>query len=533
MEQLNGGAVTGNKAKRVRKSKSIKAQTWTYFFLLAALSLFVLWLFQLVFFKSAYKSMKKQEVERLGAEVAAKYPGRKGDERYKDYLRETAMRNGLSIVVFRVSEYDENCPASDVKFAAEYLSSQFNASDLPDKDLISVNDPYIIMDWDNFYDKVCDCDEISYIRHGKPGDYFVYGAMLDESGGYLYMTTPYQPLESTVAVMADQFLIATAVCLVLSVVLSFFISDRITKPITEFSRVAKELGAGDYSVRFEGNGYTEMENLAETLNAATVEFGKTEQLRRDFMANVSHDLRTPLTMVKAYAEMIRDISGGDDVKRAQHSQIIIDEADRLTALVNDILNLSKLQSGTDALTLRYTDMRVLTKMVVERFDVYSQRDGYVFDFKADENCFAYCDYKRIEQVIYNLIGNAVSYTGNNTVCIRLNRAEGRIRFSVRDFGPGIAPEDIDKIWERYYRANQSRRNVVGSGLGLSIVKNILTLHNAEFGVNSVLGEGTEFWFVLDEAAKPENDSGGGAIESSCSKEKKIKKRKNKTEEEKE
>ncbi len=221
------------------------------------------------------------------------------------------------------------------------------------------------------------------------------------------------------------------------------------------------------------------------------------------MANVGHDLRTPLTMVKAYAEMIRDISGSDELKRNQHSQVIIDEADRLTGLVNDILNLSKLQSGTDALELRSTDLRVLAKMVVERFSVYSERDGYTFRFEADEDCFAYCDSKRIEQVIYNLIGNAVSYTGNKTVDIRVSRVENKVRASVRDYGSGIAPEDLDKVWDRYYRANQSKRAVVGSGLGLSIVKNILTLHKAEFGVSSRLGEGTEFWFELSAATPAE------------------------------
>ncbi len=489
--------------EKKRSYRSIRFQTWTYFFLLAALSLFVLWLFQLVFFKSAYKSMKKQEVERLGDEIAARYPGHAGNPEYRDFLNKTAMNNGLNIIVFRVHEKYESCPVSELKFIAEYLTSQFNAEDVTDKGLIATDNPHIIVNWEEFYEGVSSHESIGYIQHTKPGDFFVYGVNIDGNGRYLYLTTPYQPLESTISVMADQFLIATVVCLVASVVVSFFISDRITKPITEFSRVAKKLSAGDYSVRFKGNGYTEIENLADTLNTATVEFGKTEQLRRDFLANVGHDLRTPLTMVKAYAEMIRDISGSDELKRNQHSQVIIDEADRLTGLVNDILNLSKLQSGTDALELRSTDLRVLAKMVVERFSVYSERDGYTFRFEADEDCFAYCDSKRIEQVIYNLIGNAVSYTGNKTVDIRVSRVENKVRASVRDYGSGIAPEDLDKVWDRYYRANQSKRAVVGSGLGLSIVKNILTLHKAEFGVSSRLGEGTEFWFELSAATPAE------------------------------
>lgn len=471
-----------------------------YFFLLAALALFVLWAFQALFFKSAYRTMKRQEVERLGEKIVKAYPGCANNADYDNFLRETALLNGLNIVVFRVRETYESCPAEEVAFAAEYISSQFNAGEFPDKGLISMTDPHIIGNWETFFDKVRSDPHISYMEKTRHGNYFIYGAQIDAAGGYLYVASPYLPIESTISVMTDQLLIATVVCLVLSVVVSYFISNRITKPITEFSRVAKKLGAGDYTVRFKGNGYTEIENLAETLNYATVEIGKTEQMRRDFLANVSHDLRTPLTMVKAYAEMIRDISGTDEVKRNQHSQVIIDEADRLTGLVNDILNLSKLQSGTETLELGEVDLRALVKTVIERFDVYATRDGYVFDFSADGACTAVGDSKRLEQVMYNLVGNAVSHTGDSkTVRITVTGTDENVRVSVRDFGSGIAPEELDKVWERYYRAGQNKRNVVGSGLGLSIVKSILSLHDATYGVSSNLGEGTEFWFELQPA----------------------------------
>lgn len=490
-------------AKKKSTIRSVRFQTWTYFFLLAALTLFVLWLFQILFFKSTYRTMKKQEVEKIGDEISARYPGKDNDD-YDEYLHQKALKNGLNIIVFRVKESYADCPASEVGFVAEYLASQFNASDLPGSGLIITDDPHIIVNWDEFYGKIRKNERVSYIQNTKRGDYVVYGMQLDDKAGYLYLTTPYQPLESTVSVMTDQLLIATVICLVMSVVVSYFISERITKPITEFSRVAQRLGSGDYSVRFKGNGYTEIENLAETLNNATEEIGKTEKMRRDFLANVSHDLRTPLTMVKAYAEMIRDISGSDELKRAQHSQVIIDEADRLTSLVNDILNLSKLQSGTETLTLGRVDMQALAKIVLERFEVYAARDGYVFEFSAEGDCEACGDNKRLEQVLYNLIGNALSHTGDSrAVDIRIARTGDKVRVSVRDYGDGIAPEELDKVWERYYRANQSRRNVVGSGLGLSIVKSILVSHDAQFGVSSKLGEGTEFWFELDAFSRRE------------------------------
>ena len=507
-----GGVDIKNKKKRV--SRSVRFQTWTYFFLLAALALFVLWLFQFLFFKSSYRAMKKQEVEKLGEKIVDRYPGEKGDNRFDDYLRQTAFNNGLNIIVFNVGA--DGCALDDVCLSAEYISSQFNAGALAGDDLLSKDNPHISFDWSNFYSGIKGKDKVSYVKNYKNTNYFVYGARLNDSGSYLYMMTPYIPMESTISVMADQLLIATVVCLVLSIIVSYFISERITKPITDFSKVARKLGAGDYTVRFKGNGYTEIDNLAETLNYATTEIGKTEQMRRDFLANVSHDLRTPLTMVKAYAEMLRDISGGDEVKRVKHSQVIIDEADRLTGLVNDILNLSKLQSGTETLQMSAVDLRMLAKTVIERFDVFSSRDGYVFDFESEGDCVAICDIRRLEQVVYNLVGNALNYTGESkTVKITAKGNGEKVRVTVRDYGSGIAPEELDKVWERYYRANQNRRNVVGSGLGLSIVKSVLTAHNAEFGVSSNLGEGTEFWFELKAVcadlteSKNEQEKSGG------------------------
>ncbi len=489
---VKAGEKADGKEKRL-SLHSIRFQTWIYFFLLAVVVLFGLWAFQLLFFKASYRSMKKQEVERLGESVMNHYPGKVGSVEYEDFVRETASHNGLNIIVFHVHETYEGCAASEVEFSAEYVGG------LPDKNLIHSNDVRIIDGWESFYTDVKQHDKVIYSKTSKHNTtYLVYGSRLDNNGVYLYMTTPMEALDSTVAIMNDQLIVATLLCLVVSIVVSFFISDRITKPIAEFSRTAKKLGAGDYSVRFTGNGYTEIDTLAETLNYATDEIGKTEQLRRDFLANVSHDLRTPLTMVKAYAEMIRDISGSDAVKRTQHSQVIIDEADRLTGLVNDILNLSKLQAGTETLAYGAVDMHALVKTIVERFDVYTTRDGYMFDIVSDGNCEVYGDSRKLEQVMYNLVGNALNYTGENrTVRIECKRQEDKVRVSVRDYGKGIEPEELEKVWERYYRANQHKRTVVGSGLGLSIVKSILSAHGAPYGVSSKVGEGTEFWFELN------------------------------------
>jgi signal transduction histidine kinase len=289
---------------------------------------------------------------------------------------------------------------------------------------------------------------------------------------------------------------ATIACVVVAVLFSYAFAKNITRPITEYAQIARRMGKGE-KVTFHEVGMAEYDELAKTLNNASSELEKTEKMRRDFLANVSHDLRTPLTMVKAYAEMIRDISGSNEKKRTEHCGVIIDEVDRLTLLVNDILELSKIQSGTRRPDFKKVNISITLGDVVDRFSIYRENDGYQFDTQIDPECEVRCDERMIEQILYNLIGNAVNYTGEDKkVKIRMVKNEQSVRVEISDSGKGIAPAEKDKIWERYYRASQAKRAVVGSGLGLSIVKNLLIVNKAKFGVDSVVNHGTTFWFEL-------------------------------------
>ena len=222
------------------------------------------------------------------------------------------------------------------------------------------------------------------------------------------------------------------------------------------------------------------------------------------MANVSHDLRTPLTIVKAYTERIRDISYRDEQKRNEHCKVIIDEVDRLTNLVNDILELSKLQSGTLELNKSKVDLSYIATTVLERFAILKEK-GYNLILECDDNAFVECDSSMIEQVMYNLIGNAVSYTGEDKVVkISVKKEDGKVVVKVTDTGKGIAPSEKEKVWDRYYRASQTKRAVHGSGIGLSIVKSLLIAHSAEYGIDSVINNGSTFWFSLPIAENQEN-----------------------------
>jgi signal transduction histidine kinase len=222
-------------------------------------------------------------------------------------------------------------------------------------------------------------------------------------------------------------------------------------------------------------------------------------MQKELIANVSHDFKTPLTMIKAYASMIREISGNNPEKRNKHALVIEEEADRLTSLVNDVLDLSKVRSGIDTLKISTFDLSAYTYEILDRFNYLTETQGYRFVVNVADGLYTSADQLKIGQVLYNLIGNAVNYTGENkTVFVDLRKyTDDIIRFDVRDTGKGIKPEELATIWERYYRSSEMhKRPVKGTGLGLSIVKSILQKHGFLFGVDSEVGKGSSFYVLF-------------------------------------
>lgn len=304
--------------------------------------------------------------------------------------------------------------------------------------------------------------------------------------------TEITPLASTVETLTVQLLCLTLILLPLGITLAVVISRRIAKPITEITESAKRLGGGDYSVHFEGRGSREVSGLADTLNFAADELSKTDGLRRELLANVSHDLRTPLTMIKGYAEVMRDLPGENT---PENVQIIIDEAGRLNDLVNDLLDLSRLEAGVLELQKERFNLTGSIREILTRYDKLAD---FKFPFEPKEEAYITADKLKISQVVYNLVNNAVNYAGEDkTVSLTQEVLDGNVRISVTDTGEGIPADKLQDIWDRYYKVDREhRRAQVGTGLGLSIVKNVLDLHGGSYGVISELGKGSTFWFQL-------------------------------------
>lgn len=325
----------------------------------------------------------------------------------------------------------------------------------------------------------------------------VYGGSMTVDGRAcrLYLTLSLAPIDG----FQSRFIHVTVVASLAAVVAAFavggLISSLIARPVTEVAEEAKELARGNYDLNIRKDYFfSEIAELSEALDAARVQVSKADRVQRELIANVSHDFKTPLTMIKAYASMIREISGENKEKRDAHAQIIIDEADRLTALVSDVLDLSRLKAG-ETETQTVFDLSEEVRGILSRFDYLTETQGYKIETVIDDDLVIRAERSRIGQVVYNLVGNAVNYTGEDKrVRVKLLRTGEVARLEVIDSGHGIPAEEVDTIWDRYYRSEQThKRPVQGSGLGLSIVKNILLQHGAPFGVISEVGKGSCFW----------------------------------------
>ncbi|MBQ3506115.1 MAG: hypothetical protein IJA89_05035 [Clostridia bacterium] len=340
---------------------------------------------------------------------------------------------------------------------------------------------------------------------------FVYGSKIslyEDSQEYLYISKSLHLVQTVTETMRVRAVFTSVFVFVLAFAVSSAVSGWLTRPITEMGKKARQLARGDFDVDFYGDYSEEMVELADALNFARDELSKTDKMQKELLANVSHDFKTPLTMIKAYASMIIEISGDNPEKRNKHAQVIVDEADRLASLVGDLLDLSKIRSGINALKLSLVDMSAYTEEILGRFAYLQETQGYqiVTDIQAGLN--AYVDEVKIGQALYNLIGNAVNYTGEDKrVYVSLQQIEPDVfRFSVRDTGKGIKQEELSTIWDRYYRSAEThKRPVKGTGLGLSIVKTVLEKHRFVFGVDSEYGKGSTFYvdfpLVSDETEK--------------------------------
>jgi signal transduction histidine kinase len=484
----------------MRKKVPIQWKLFGFFVGFIMVLLLILWLLQTVFLGSIYKSIKADNI----CSVAEKIESHLDDSDFNRDLQNYSKNEDLQIFLFsqdgtciQLSWQDQNdlpqISAKDIQSLMKLNSQTSGKSsflDFPQKEMVQADSEHTKFSFDP--------KEFSDRLHVFPEDALLYAENVEDTQGNTYLlliAAIIAPIHATTKTLQIELLYITAIMLVLAFIFALMFSRKISKPIESINESAKNLAAGNYDTRFSENGYREISELAETLNYTANELAKVESLRRELIANVSHDLRTPLTMIIGYSEVMRDIPGEN---KPENVQVIIDEANRLTRLVNDMLDLSKLQAGEIYLQPEIFNFTDSIQEIIERYKKMQNMEGYIFRLEASEKVNVLADKGKIYQVIYNLINNAIHYCGQDkTVTIRQVLKERKVRLEIQDTGKGIASEDIPYIWDRYYKGRQSHdRFETGTGLGLSIVKKIILLHHGSCGVESELGHGSTFWFEI-------------------------------------
>lgn len=454
------------------KRNSLGVKTFIYLITFSIAILFFMWVFQLGFLKISYERYRLNTIKSAAEEIV-KY---KGDLNSK--LQELAYNSDICVELYSGDDVtDYNTMNKDCILRSKNLAIIEAKNDLlssTDKQtLLTVEDP-------RFNSKS-----------------LIYGIKVDDDT-YIMLNTKLEDVNSTTYVLRNQLIYITLLVIILAIAVSYFVSKMLNKPIISITKKAKKMADGNYEPDLENYNIAEIDDLKNTLNYARSEIKNTDQLRRDLMANVSHDLKTPLTMIKAYAEMARDINGEKKEKREENLNVIIDEADRLNVLVNDILELSKMQNGSQKLSIDNYDLIKELNDILKRYEIIKETEKYKIILNAPSKAIVEADKNKINQVIYNLINNAINYTGADlTVNVNITEEKNRYLVEIIDSGKGISKEDLNLIWTKYYKNEKNhQRNVVGTGLGLNIVQSILTEHKFEFGVKSKKGKGSNFYFYI-------------------------------------
>ncbi|XJZ26626.1 sensor histidine kinase [Bacillota bacterium Lsc_1132] len=337
----------------------------------------------------------------------------------------------------------------------------------------------------------------------KKHQYMVTISTIDKNKGYVYMFYPSNVLQETDLVLKILILAASFGTIFIALGLIGILSRRLTNPLLIMKDATNRMALGKYKQQIPSKGNDEIAQLANSIQQLGEKLQSYEDTRNEFLNAVSHELRTPLTYIKGYSDILNKGIIKSESEQKEYLQIIHNEAKRVAFLVDDLFEMSKLQVGEFILHKEFTDLKMLIEKVMEIFRPAAVEKGLTLKSHLDEHLpDLFIDAHRMEQVLYNLIENAVKYTEQGEVTVRTFNQKEFIVIEIKDTGIGIPNQDMSKIWDRFYRVDKSRtRKTGGTGLGLYIAKQIIEAHDGRIEVSSIEDIGTTFTIFLQKPQK--------------------------------
>jgi len=332
------------------------------------------------------------------------------------------------------------------------------------------------------------------------------------------MSTPVAGLKESVNI-SNKFLIYVAIIgFIITVIITFLITKMITSPILQLAEISNKMGKLDFTARYDGKRSDEIQTLGQNMNYMSDRLKKAisklqeanevlkedikrkeaiDEMRKDFIANVSHELKTPIALIQGYAEGLNEGLCEDEESRKYYTEVIMDESEKMNKMVKQLLTLSSLESGNSILHKENFNMTSLTEGVLSSISILIGEKNVKVDFDTSKDIFLYADEFKIEEVVTNYISNAIHHVNDNgTIKIDVSEDERNVYFSVYNTGNQIPEKDLANVWEKFFKVDKAHsRSYGGSGIGLSIVKAIVEAHGGAVKVVNK-SDGVEFGFKI-------------------------------------
>ncbi|MCM1543165.1 MAG: HAMP domain-containing histidine kinase [Blautia sp.] len=359
---------------------------------------------------------------------------------------------------------------------------------------------------------------IQRVSDGKDEHLEMYGRL--SSGISFIMQTPIESIRESARIANHFFAYVGVVGVFTGGVIVWYVSRRITRPILTLSRISEQMVHLDFEAKYQGTAHNEIDLLGENINKLSASLEKSiselktannelqkdiekkeqiDEMRKEFLANVSHELKTPIALIQGYAEGLSEGISDDPESTAFYCEVIMDEAAKMNNMVKKLLTLNQLEFGNDVVSMERFDITALVKNYIQSAAILTRQNEITVDFQDYPSIYVWADEYKTEEVFMNYFSNAVNHcSGEKRIAVSLEERDGCVRVSVFNTGERIPEESIPHLWEKFYKVDKARtREYGGSGVGLSIVKAIMESMNRNFGVEN-RENGVCFWFELEQ-----------------------------------
>lgn len=437
----------------------------------------------------------------------------KDASQFTDSLARYCGVNNLSLAVTdeRLSPLYTVTSGSEGKTLPGKIFGYYSGEDSGQKEILESTDRYVIQQTADMF------TQIPYME--------IWGQL--ENKNYFIIRTPLESIQESAAI-SNRFYVYVGLGMALvGAVFAWFLTRRLTRPLTELTALSQRMAALDFDTKYTSGGKDEIGVLGHNFNTMSQQLEQTiselktannelqrdirrkteiDEMRKEFLSNVSHELKTPIALIQGYAEGLQDNITEDAQSRQFYCEVIVDEANKMNRLVQKLLTLNQLEFGQDQVVMERFDLASVIRGIVESSKILIQQKEAKIQLELEESIPVWGDEFKVEQVLTNYLTNGLNHLeGERILKISCTHDRGRVRISVFNTGQPIPQEDLEKIWVKFYKVDKARtREYGGSGIGLSIVKAIMDSMNQEYGVIN-RENGVEFWFTLEEKGSTDRE----------------------------